>query len=58
VYSADYGDYTNDMMDYHVYFPHSIIQKVDGEVVTDLTVTEHWIEPYLIFPPPKEIAQN
>ena len=36
-------------------FPSRIVQKVDGRVVADLTVTEALANPYLIFPPPREL---
>jgi hypothetical protein len=39
-------------------FPSHIVQKVDGRAVADLTVTEALANPYLIFPPPKELAQK
>lgn len=57
VLSADYVDY-KDFQDYGVMFPTRIVQKVDGRVVADLTVTEALANPYLIFPPPKEILQK
>jgi hypothetical protein len=56
VYSGDYSDFTNDKMDYHVFGPHKVVQKVDGKVVTDLTLEYHWTNPYLVFPTPKELA--
>jgi hypothetical protein len=56
VYSGDYSDFTNDQMDYHVFGPHRIVQKVDGKVVTDLTLQYHWTNPYTIFATPKELA--
>jgi hypothetical protein len=55
VLSADYADY-KDFQDYGVMFPSRIVQKVDGRVVADLTVTEALANPYLIFPPPKELS--
>ena len=57
VLSADYADY-KDFQDYGVMFPSRIVQKVDGRVVADLTVTEALANPYLIFPPPKELVQK
>jgi hypothetical protein len=56
VLSADYADY-KDFQDYGVMFPSRIVQKRDGRVVADLTVTEALANPYLIFPPPKELVQ-
>jgi hypothetical protein len=55
--SADYADY-KDFQDYGVMFPSRIVQKVDGRVVADLTVTEALANPYLIFPPPKELVRK
>jgi hypothetical protein len=57
VFSADYADY-KDHQDYGVMFPSRIVQKIDGRVVADLTVTEALANPYLIFPPPKELQQK
>ena len=53
VFSADYADY-KDFQGYGVMFPSHIVQKVDGRIVADLTVTEALANPYLIYPPPKE----
>lgn len=39
-------------------FPERIVQKVDGRVVAELTVTESLANPYMIFPPPKEVVQK
>ena len=57
VFSADYADY-KDFQGYGVMFPSHIVQKVDGRTVADLTVTEALANPYLIFPPPKELVQK
>src|SRR5262249_26481831 len=57
LFSADSADY-KDFQDYGVMFPSRIVQKVDGRVVADLTVTEALANPYLIFPPPKELVQK
>jgi hypothetical protein len=46
--------YTNDKQDHRVFFPDRIQHAIDGRVVTDLTLAEHWVEPYLIFPAPGE----
>jgi hypothetical protein len=54
VFSADYADYM-DFQGYGVMFPAHIEQKIDGRAVADLTVTEALVNPYLIFPPPKEV---
>lgn len=55
--SADYAGY-KDFRDYGVMFPSRIVQKVDGRIIADLTVTEALANPYLIFPPPKELLQK
>jgi hypothetical protein len=52
VYSGEYSDFVNDKMDYHVFGPHKIVQKVDGKVVTDLALEYHWVNPYMVFPTP------
>ena len=52
--SADYAEY-KDFQDYGVLFPSRIVNMVDGRAVADLTVTEALANPYLIFPPPKEL---
>jgi hypothetical protein len=39
-------------------FPTHIVNKVDGRTVADLTISEALANPYLIFPPPKELAEN
>jgi hypothetical protein len=57
VFSADYADY-KDFQDYGVMFPSRMVQKVDGRTVADLTVTEALANPYMIFPPPKEVLQR
>ena len=36
-------------------FPSRISQKVDGAPVAEFTVSEALANPYLIFPPPKEL---
>jgi hypothetical protein len=56
LYAGDYSEFTNDKMDYHVMGPHRVVQKVDGKVVTDLTLEYHWVNPYVVFPTPKELA--
>jgi hypothetical protein len=58
VYTGEYSDFQNDRMDYHVWGPHHIVQKVDGKVVTDLTLDYHWTNPYMVFPTPKELASK
>jgi hypothetical protein len=55
--SGDYADY-KDFHGYGVMFPSHIVQKVDGRAVADLTVTDALANPYLVFPPPRELAQR
>jgi hypothetical protein len=55
--SGDYADY-KDFQDYGVMFPTRIEQKVDGRPLASLTVTDALVNPYLIFPPPREVTQK
>jgi len=55
VLSADYAEY-KDFQDYGVMFPSRIVQKVDGRIAADLTVTQALANPYLIFPLPKDLV--
>ena len=57
VFSADYAGYT-DFQGYGVMFPSRIVQKIDGRTVADLTVSEALANPYLVFPPPKELVKS
>lgn len=57
VFTGDYADY-KDFQGYGVMFPLRIVQKVDGRTVADLTVSEALANPYMIFPPPKELKQS
>ena len=58
VYSADFsGNWTNDGLDWHIYFPSKIVLKTDGAVTADLNVTEHWANPYLIWPVPAALKK-
>ena len=56
-FTGDYSDY-KDFQGYGVMFPTRIVQKVDGRTIADLTVTEALANPYMIFPPPKELKQG
>jgi hypothetical protein len=56
-FSAEYADY-KDFQEYGVMFPSRIVQQIDGQVVADLTVTEALANPYLIFPPPRELRST
>jgi hypothetical protein len=53
-YSGDFADY-KDFQEYGVMFPSRISQKVDGAPVAEFAVSEALANPYLIFPPPKEL---
>jgi hypothetical protein len=55
LYSADLSNYQDDKLDFHVYFPHRIVEKVDGNAVADLTLSEHTVGPYLVWPIPQQI---
>lgn len=57
VLTGDYSDY-KDFQDYGVMFPVRIVQKIDGRPLADLTVTESLANPYMVFPPPKELTQR
>jgi hypothetical protein len=57
LFTGDYSDY-NDFQGYGVMFPTRIVQKVDGRTIADLTVTEALANPYMIFPPPKELKPS
>jgi hypothetical protein len=57
VFAGTYAGY-KDFQGYGVIFPERIVQKVDGRVLAELTVTESLANPYMIFPPPKELGQK
>jgi hypothetical protein len=56
LYSADFSNYGEDRMQYHVYFPHKIVEKVDGQTVADLTVESHVPGPYAVWPVPADLT--
>jgi hypothetical protein len=58
VYTGEYSEFDNDHMDNHVFMPSRIIQKVDGKVVTDLSLDYTWTDPYLVFQVPKDVASK
>jgi hypothetical protein len=58
VYTGEYSGFTNDRMDNHTYMPGRIVQKIDGKVVTDLEMEYHWVDPYMVFQVPKELASK
>lgn len=41
-----------------VFFPQRIVQRVDGKVVADLTVTDFRSNPYVVFPIPKSLRKS
>jgi len=55
-YTGDFSNFSNDHMDYHVYGPDHIVEKVDGTVMADLMVEYHWTNAYMVFPTPAQIA--
>jgi hypothetical protein len=57
LFTGDYFDF-KDFQGYGVMFPTRIVQKLDGRTIADLTVTEALANPYMIFPPPKELKQS
>lgn len=57
LHSADFSEYQNDLMDFHVMFPHKIVQKVNGNTVADLTVNGHNTGRYMVWPVPKELKK-
>jgi hypothetical protein len=56
-FSGDYADY-KDFQEYGVMFPVRIVQKIDGREIANLTVSDSLANPYLIFPPPKEVKSS
>jgi hypothetical protein len=57
-YTAEYSQFDNDRVDNHIFLPNRIVQKVDGKVMTDLTLDYHWGNPYMLFRAPKEVASK
>jgi hypothetical protein len=55
LYSADLSDYQGDSMEYHVYFPHRVVEKVDGAVIADLRLSDHIPGTYTVWPVPAEL---
>jgi hypothetical protein len=56
VYTGEFDNFFNDRMDYVMSFPHTIALKVDGKSIMDLELDWHHLNPYVIFPVPKEVA--
>ena len=57
IFSGDYADY-KDFQEYGVMFPVRIVEKIDGREIANLTVSDSLANPYLIFPPPKEVKPS
>jgi hypothetical protein len=58
LYTADFSNYQSDRMEYHVNFPHKIIEKIDGTTVADLTVESHLPGPYAVWPIPAQLKPS
>jgi hypothetical protein len=58
VYTGEYSEFDNDHMDNHVFMPSRIVQRVDGKVITDLSLDYTWTDPYLVFQVPKDVASK
>jgi hypothetical protein len=56
IYTGDFANFTNDHMENDVHGPAHILEKVNGDVTSDLSVEYHWTDPYMVFPTPKQIA--
>ena len=54
---AVYSDY-KDWPILDVYFPSRIVQTLGGETTLDLTVTQFFQNPYVIFPTPEQLARG
>jgi hypothetical protein len=53
-FEAQYFDYKDwELLD--VFFPRRVVQRVDGKVVTDLTITDFRSNPYVVFPVPASL---
>jgi hypothetical protein len=54
---AAYSDYVDwPLLD--VYFPSRIVHRLGGETTLDLTVTEFFQNPYVVFPTPELLRRN
>jgi hypothetical protein len=54
---AAYSDY-KDWQLLDVYFPSRIVHTLDGETALDLTVTQFFQNPYVIFPTPEQLERG
>jgi len=55
-YTGDFENFIQDRMDMDANFSHHVVLKVDGKEMANLDVNWHQVNPYLIFPVPKEVA--
>ena len=57
VYEAEFSNYKDwELLD--VFFPQRIVQRVNGKVTAELTVTEFRSNPYVVFPIPAELRKQ
>lgn len=54
---AEYTDYV-DWPILDVYFPSRIVHRLGGETTLDLTVTEFFQNPYVVFPTPEQLSRS
>jgi hypothetical protein len=55
-YTGDFDEFLADRMDMAVNFSHHVVLKVDGKETANLELNWHQVNPYVIFPVPKEVA--
>ena len=55
--SAEYTDYV-DWPILDVYFPSQIVHRLGGEVVLEMTVSDFYQNPYVIFPTPELLSRS
>ena len=54
---AEYTDYV-DWPILDVYFPSRIVHRLGGETTLDITVTEFYQNPYVVFPTPEQLSRS
>jgi len=54
---AEYTDYV-DWPILDVYFPSRIVHRLGGETTLDITVTEFFQNPYVVFPTPEQLSRS
>jgi len=54
---AEYTDYV-DWQILDVYFPTRIVHRLGGETTLDMTVTEFFQNPYVVFPTPEQLSRS